>query len=96
MQNDRLRDSLNALRERFGIERVEVQDSVIDRVAAVLIERGHVANVVSLRHGMLLIRCTPVVATLLRYDLEQVRLAVESTHPGMVTDISLTTRELNS
>lgn len=92
MHNDRLRESLNNLMGRFGVERADVQDAVIARASHVLAERGHNAEVISLRHGTLLVRCIPVAASLLRYDIEQVRAGIEETHPGMVTEIRLTTR----
>ncbi len=92
VENDSLKNSLNKLLGRFGVERADKYDSIVECAEKILQERGHQAIVVGLRHGELQVKCAGVEARLLRIDSDQVIASIEKTHPGVVQKLVIKTR----
>lgn len=87
MRENRLNSSLQDLLGRFGVEKADTIDSVMQYAEEVLRRRGHEARVVGLRHGELRIAADGSGAKLLDWDIDQVKSAVDSKHPGVVSAI---------
>lgn len=87
-----LSESLDALLSTLGVERTETRDQVSEAVQAELSTRGHDAQMIELRYGVLTLEASQVAAQLLQYDRDNLLAALEKELPGIVQDIKVRVR----
>lgn len=89
MDGNRLQRSLADLLGRFGVEESATIDAVLATARKVVSARGHVGEVVGLRHGELRIEAVGTGAKMLHWDGDQILAALEKEHPGVVHKINI-------
>lgn len=85
--NGNLGSSVDALLAAFGVERSTTRLAVEDVVAEELKSRSHDAQMVELRYGVLTLETSPVGAQLLRFDKDNLVVALQEKIPDVVKDI---------
>lgn len=82
---------LAALLGSFGVVTAETRDEAGEVIGAELAARQHLARVVELRYGRLILEAEPVAARLLGFDRDNLLAALEARLPGVVDEIQVRT-----
>jgi hypothetical protein len=84
-------DSLATLLGTFGLAPGAARQGVEEAAAAFFTERGIEAEVRSLRWGVLTVSATPPQAALVTFEYDQLIAALDASHPGCVSHVSVHT-----
>ena len=83
---------LTGLLNSLGIADAGTRGSVEDAIVEELAQLGFEAQVRDLRWGTLTLEATPQVATLLRYDQDNLLATLAERHPGAVSKLRIQVR----
>lgn len=83
-------DVVRSILDRFGVSKDH--GAVLDAVKRVLQRRKHAVEIVSLRHGELVVQSDARGAQLLNWDRDSLLAEIENTSPGSVSKLVVRVR----
>lgn len=84
--------ALDELLGTFGVVRSETRATAEETIVAELADRGHDAEVISLRYGKLVVAAGALDAELIGYDRDNVLAVLETALPGVVNQLQIRVR----